>query len=142
MRNVLLTQKLILQPQQKNLFNSKMNWQHLTDLNQLSDIVDTSFKQPDEIQAVLIFKHSTRCSISSMALNRLENKWTETPKIPVYFLDLIQNRAISNKIAEIFNIEHASPQVLLIKNGQCFYTSSHSAISVADISEAISKQIQ
>jgi bacillithiol system protein YtxJ len=142
MRNAQLTQKLILQLQQKNLFNLNMNWQHLTDLNQLSDIVDTSFKQPDELQAVLIFKHSTRCSISSMALSRLENKWVDNPKIPVYFLDLIQHREISNKIAEIFNIEHASPQVLLIKNGQCFYTSSHSAISVADILEATTKQIQ
>lgn len=119
-----------------------MNWQHLTDINQISDIVATSSKQPDEIQAVLIFKHSTRCPISSMALSRVENKWNDDPKIPIYYLDLIKYREISNKIAETFDVEHQSPQVLLIKNGQCFYNTSHSSINVSDILEAIAKQNQ
>lgn len=119
-----------------------MNWQHLTDINQISDIVTTSSKQPDEIQAVLIFKHSTRCSISSMALSRLENKWASNSKIPTYYLDLIKYREISNTIAESFNVEHKSPQVLLIKNGKCIYNASHSSINVIDIMDAVTKQNQ
>lgn len=119
-----------------------MLWQQLTDTNQLIHIISQSNQQPHENLAVLLFKHSTRCSISSMALNRLESKWLDNEKIPTYYLDLIKYRDISNEIASLFNIEHASPQVLLIKNGKCFYSASHSAISVLDINEAITTQIQ
>ena len=71
-----------------------------------------------------------------MALNRLETKWTDTVQIPAYYLDLLSHRDISNEVATIFSVEHASPQVLLIKNGVCIYNASHSNISSSDILEA------
>jgi len=119
-----------------------MLWHKLTELNQLQDIISQSNQQPHENLAVLLFKHSTRCSISSMALNRLETRWNDDEKIPAYYLDLLNHRDISNEIASIFNVEHASPQVLLIKNGTCFYASSHTDISANSILEAITKQTQ
>jgi bacillithiol system protein YtxJ len=85
----------------------------------------------------LIFKHSTRCSISSMSLNRLETKWDTSLNLETYFLDLIKFRNISNKIAERFNVYHESPQVLLIKNGKCFFDCSHNQISVNIIKEQL-----
>ena len=97
-----------------------MLWHPLTDLNQLQEIISISNQQPYENLAVLLFKHSTRCSISSMALNRLETRWKDEEKIPAYYLDLLNHRDISNEIETLFNVEHASPQVLLIKNGKCF----------------------
>lgn len=117
-----------------------MHWEQLTDLNQLTSINNLSKEQ--HIRAVLLFKHSTRCSISSMALNRLESKWLDDPSVPVFYLDLLSHRDISNEIASLFLVEHASPQVLLIKNGRCFYNTSHSDISVSSITEAIAKQNQ
>ena len=119
-----------------------MLWHNLTELNQLQDIISQSNHQPHENLAVLLFKHSTRCSISSIALNRLETKWIDDEKIPAYYLDLLNHRDISNEIASLFNVEHASPQVLLIKNGTCFYASSHTDISANSILEAITKQTQ
>lgn len=119
-----------------------MLWHPLTDLNQLQEIISISNQQPHENLAVLLFKHSTRCSISSMALNRLETRWKDDEKIPTYYLDLLNHRDISNEIETLFNIEHASPQVLLIKNGKCFYSSSHTDISANTILEAIAKQTQ
>lgn len=117
-----------------------MLWHQLTDKNQLLEIVSQSKKQPHENLAVLLFKHSTRCSISSMALNRLQSKWVDNLKIPTYYLDLLSYREISNEIASLFQVEHASPQVLIIKDGKCIYTASHSEISVSIIMEAIAKQ--
>ena len=111
-----------------------MLWHQLTTLPQLEDIKNISKEQ--HIDAVLLFKHSTRCSISSMALNRLESKWTDDVTIPTYFLDLINYRDISNEIATQFSVEHASPQVLLIKNGVCIYHNSHSGIVASEILEA------
>lgn len=108
-----------------------MLWHKLSDISQLQDIKDLSKEQ--HISAVLLFKHSTRCSISSMALNRLESKWNDDEQIPVYYLDLLNHRDISNEIATLFSIEHASPQVLLIKNGACVYHNSHNGINAAEI---------
>lgn len=105
-----------------------MNWTPLTSLAQLEEIASTSFQQP-----VLIFKHSTRCSISSSALNRLERQAASSlPFIP-YFLDLIAHREVSNAIAEKFSVTHQSPQVLLIKSGQCAYHESHMGIGYREL---------
>ena len=110
-----------------------MNWTNLTDATQLESIKKDSFAQPQ-----VIFKHSTRCSISSMAKNRLDR--SEAPAgIHFYYLDLIAHRDISNKIAEDFFVEHESPQVLLIRNGECVYDESHSGISMDDIAEQAQK---
>ena len=114
-----------------------MLWHKLTDISQLNDIQNLSKEQSDKGLTVLLFKHSTRCSISSMALNRLESKWNDNEKIQAYYLDLLNHRDISNEIASIYSVEHASPQVLLIKNGICIYHASHTAISAADILAAI-----
>ena len=112
-----------------------MNWLKLITDAQLMEI--NLLSQNSEIDAVAIFKHSSRCSISSMALNRLERAWEiSEKKVPAYFLDILEHRSISNKIVELYGISHESPQFLLIKNGKCIYSASHSNISVADITSA------
>ncbi len=111
-----------------------MLWHKLTDIDQLQEIQDLSKEQ--RISAVLLFKHSTRCSISSMALNRLETKWNDNEQIPAYYLDLLNHRDISNEIANLYLVEHASPQVLLIKDGKCIYHNSHNGINALEILEA------
>ena len=79
----------------------------------------------------VIFKHSTRCPISMMAKRRFEMDWDKLPAdIPLYFLDLIKYRDISNQIALDFHVYHESPQVLLIKAGECVLDQSHGGISV------------
>lgn len=113
-----------------------MLWHKLTDISQLQDIQHLSKEQSSNGLTVLLFKHSTRCSISSMALSRLESKWKDDEKIPTYYLDLLNHRDISNEIESLYSVEHASPQVLLIKNGKCVYHASHSAINAAEILEA------
>ncbi len=106
-----------------------MNWINLTEETQLEKIKDLS---ADKTQ--VIFKHSTRCSISSMAKNRLDKASTPSD-IDFYYLDLIAYRNLSAKIVEQFNVTHESPQVLVIKNGSCIYDESHNGISMDDIIE-------
>jgi bacillithiol system protein YtxJ len=91
-----------------------------------------------DVDAVAIFKHSTRCSISSMAKNRLERSWNPRKKyIPVYYLDLLSFRQLSNEVANRFDLIHESPQLLLIQKGELKAHASHSAISAAIIEELI-----
>ncbi len=105
----------------------KETWEELQSVSQLDDIVEESKKHP-----VVLFKHSTRCSISHMAKSRLEGSTSETtPKI--YYLDLIRFREVSNAIASRFGIEHQSPQVILLKDGQPIYNASHGAINMNNI---------
>lgn len=104
-----------------------IKWVNFTDSNQLNELIKESNQQP-----VLFFKHSIRCSISSMAKSRLESDWDVEGVTPVY-LDLINFRSLSDLLAEKFNVEHQSPQVLLIKEGQCVYNASHNQISVASL---------
>lgn len=106
-----------------------MNWINLNNIQQLADIKELSKTRPQ-----VIFKHSTRCSISTMAKNRLERN--EQPESgDFYFLDLLKHRSISDQIAEDFAVAHQSPQILLIKNRECVYEESHSGIQMDEIAE-------
>lgn len=119
---------------QKVLFTKSspiMDWIELKEEAQLDEIILQS-----KAKAQVIFKHSTRCSISSMAKSRLERA-TSFPDINYYILDLIQHRNISQKIAEDFHVHHESPQILLIKDGNCVYDESHSGINMDEIAELV-----
>lgn len=106
----------------------KVNWIPLTDLGQLNEIINESVTKP-----VAIFKHSTRCSVSRMALRQFENEFDLSDKVTLYFLDLLNHRDISNEIATRFGVEHQSPQLILINNGKAVYDASHSSIDVESL---------
>jgi bacillithiol system protein YtxJ len=112
----------------KNTNTSKINWIELTDLGQLNEIMDLSHEQP-----VAIFKHSTRCSISRMALKQFENEFDLEGSVTPYFLDLLNHRDISQEIAIRFEVYHQSPQLLLIKEGKSIYDASHSDIDAMEL---------
>ena len=108
-----------------------MNWREFTTEEALEEIKTRSAEKPQ-----VIFKHSTKCSISSMAKSRLER--AAAPEgVEFNYLDLIAHRNVSSKIAEVFDVEHASPQVLIIKDGACIYDESHNAINMDEIVEAV-----
>lgn len=104
-----------------------------TPLRSLADLEQA--KAFSATQKVLIFKHSTRCSISSAALSRLERSWndSEMNHLKPYFLDVIASREVSNAVAADLGIRHESPQVLVIENGACVYDNSHMGIHYADL---------
>lgn len=125
----------------KNIFNSsedkssndsKISWNALTDLAQLNEIISVSYEKP-----VAIFKHSTRCSVSRMALKQFENEFNSSDKVTPYFLDLIEHRDISNEIASRFGVTHQSPQLILIKEGKAIYNVSHSDIDAEELGKKV-----
>jgi bacillithiol system protein YtxJ len=108
-----------------------MEWINLSNSQQIAEIKQAS-------GYAVIFKHSTRCSISGMAKRNFELNWEVIPdQTPLYFLDLISHRDLSALIAETFQVHHESPQVLLIKDGECILDASHSDISADEIAESI-----
>ena len=99
--------------------NDSSNRIVLTEIDQIEDIINSSEEKP-----VLIFKHSTRCGISTMILKRFENK-ISIHATPYYFLDIIKHRPLSNLIQDKFGVRHQSPQLLVIKNGKVVAHDSH-----------------
>ncbi len=125
----------------KNIFNSgnsnnkqpSINWIPLTEVRQLDEIMNASNKKP-----VLIFKHSTRCGISRMALKNFERSFDiDNEQLAIYLLDLIQFRTISNEISSIFKVQHQSPQAIVVYQEKVVYHDSHYGISVEAIKKAI-----
>lgn len=110
---------------------SNLNWEHISEEKELKQLFNLEDNKP-----ILFFKHSTRCSISSMALNRLEKEWAlSDDECKLAFIDLIKHRNISNLLSDLSDVTHQSPQVILVKNGRMIYNASHSAINTSEIFE-------
>ncbi|NCX96432.1 MAG: bacillithiol system redox-active protein YtxJ [Chitinophagia bacterium] len=112
-----------------------MKWIELTAESQLDLIDKQSHQQP-----IVIFKHSTRCSVSKMVESRLERA-NAPDNIQFYYLDLLTYRAISNAVANRYGVIHESPQVLLIINGKCHYHESQNIIYMEDLIEQANRTI-
>lgn len=107
-----------------------MNWNTLKNISDLDTVNNLS-----KSQKILLFKHSTRCSISAASLDRVERNWkdSDSEKLLPFYLDLLNHRDVSNEIARMYDVEHQSPQVLVIKDGKCIYSETHYAISYDDL---------
>ena len=107
-----------------------INWSSLIREDQIQAIIEESKQKP-----VVIFKHSTSCSISATAKGRLERQWNESElkEVKPYYLDLLAYRPVSNQVAQVFDIEHESPQLLLIRDGKCVYDASHLGIRLEEV---------
>ncbi|MBX3101402.1 MAG: bacillithiol system redox-active protein YtxJ [Bacteroidetes bacterium] len=107
------------------------DWQILKDPAGLEQLIHASFTRPQ-----LVFKHSTRCSISFMAMRRLAEG---TPQLAgyadIHYLDLIAHREVSNAVAENLAVAHESPQTILIHRGACILDQSHGGVLVDEIVE-------
>lgn len=114
-----------------------MDWNQLNAIDQLKQI-DAESKS----ELVLLFKHSIKCGTSSSALNRIERNWkpTDYSLFKPYYLNILMHRNISNEIENHYGVEHQSPQLLVIQNGKCIYSISHSAIRYDDLMEEVFKQ--
>jgi bacillithiol system protein YtxJ len=108
-------------------------WIPLNDLGQLSHI-----EKKSEIKTQVIFKHSTRCGISSMVIKQFTDAYQFNEKeLDLYYLDLLSNRDVSNEVGYKFQVLHQSPQILVIKNGVVVAHESHGAINDIELQKFI-----
>ena len=115
------------------LSNNSNNWPgpKLEDIDQLNTIAEASFLKPQ-----LIFKHSTRCSVSRFVLNDFKSGYGFSEvDFTAYFLDLLRYREISNAIANQFDVVHQSPQLLIIKDGKAIAHASHENVNKIKLTE-------
>ena len=119
--------------EKKEEFSIEPKFYTLTSMEELETIETISYKKP-----VILFKHSTRCSISRFALKRFDAEYDfSEEQMNWYLLDLLNYRDLSNEIARRYNIEHQSPQIIVIRNGKAVFDTSHDAIDVYDLKQFI-----
>lgn len=114
-----------------------MNWKKIESEEEINELL--SLSQSSETLGVIIFKHSPRCSISNLAKMRLQSGWSFGEEVPVYILNVIQKRDISLNIADQLNVQHESPQLLLLKNRECIYNASHIGVSPSGVEKVLKK---
>jgi bacillithiol system protein YtxJ len=108
-------------------------WKPLTSKEEVEQIKNQSQQSP-----VLIYKHSMRCGVSAAAKMRLEDGWPLTSnEVPIYYVDVLKDRPVSAFVADTFQVHHESPQILVIRNGECVYEESHFGIRVSDLKEVL-----
>ncbi len=111
-----------------------MKWNPIVTLDTVDTLVEESEQTP-----VVILKHSTRCGISDLILNRLERQWDaeSVPALEPRIVDVISDRAVSNHLASRFRVVHESPQAIILWKGEVIYHASHSGINFAAIESVV-----
>jgi bacillithiol system protein YtxJ len=105
-----------------------MNWITINSEEEVNNIYNST-------DYSIIYKHSPRCMTSLMAYRQLKSEVSAASgiEIPIYIVDVVQNRKESMAIANSFQVEHESPQILVVKNGECIYDASHEDVSLREL---------
>jgi len=110
-------------------------WNELNTVEDLNHAIEESAQR-----AVLLFKHSTACPISSRALSEFRSYLADAdPKVSYHVITVQTARSVSNEAAARLRIEHETPQAILVRNGQPVWNASHFGITAAALADAISK---
>lgn len=105
-----------------------MNYTEIIDIEQWQQILATSNDHP-----VVVLKHSTTCPISAAAYR----EFTSLELQHAYMVKVIEHRDVSNEIAKDVQVQHASPQVIIIQNGQATWQATHYHITASAVKEAL-----
>lgn len=115
----------------RNYKKAAAMWHTLTQIEDIAELDKKSFASPQ-----LIFKYSSRCSLSYSMLQAVESDAGKLARhMGLNFLDLIARRDISNYIEEHYGVRHESPQTLLIFKGECVLDQSHLRIKTDELIE-------
>jgi bacillithiol system protein YtxJ len=116
-----------------NKNESALNWEHLSLNTNWNSLISTN-------DWIVIFKHSNRCGISSMALKQFEREWGADSSAKLYMIDVVKERSFSRDVADITGVTHQSPQLLLLKNGEVVFHASHYQIDANSVMKIINEK--
>ncbi len=118
----------------KGSVDTAIDWQTVETPQDIQTIIDRSHQHP-----CIIYKHSPRCGISHSVKERFEKNWKAAEsEAELYYVDVVGQRAISDQIAQTFDVTHQSPQALVLNDGKVIFDTSHRAITAEALQEAIS----
>jgi bacillithiol system protein YtxJ len=94
-----------------------------------------------QVKPVFVFKHSTRCPVSGAARNRVVEYEAQNSGngVDIRMVKVIENRPLSNAIAEALGVRHQSPQIILVKDRAAVWSASHGEVRGDRLQEALDK---
>jgi bacillithiol system protein YtxJ len=95
--------------------------------------LDALFRAP----VALVYKHSTRCPIATMAYQEVQQLLRDRPEAPVWIVDVIVQRGLSREVAERTGVDHESPQAILLVDGEVVYDASHFGVRADDLAREL-----
>ncbi len=93
-----------------------------------------------ERETVLFFKHSATCGVSVRAFNEFQ-KYLESPAASLarnYVIVVQESREASDELASLVEVEHESPQAIVVRDGRAVWNDSHLAIKSEKLANAVS----
>ena len=99
----------------------------------LDQLIERSSRDP-----ILIFKHSTQCSISSAAYEAFSHFVESESSLTCGVVLVIEDRDISNRIETDLEVPHESPQAIVVRGGRAVWSASHWAITSESLKKAVS----
>jgi len=111
-----------------------MSWNEITTIEQWDEMLHRSSERGQ-----VILKHSTTCPVSANALHEFEQYLQDKPNesLDYALVKVIESRPVSNKIAEDLNVKHESPQILYVKDGAKYWTTSHWSVTKAHMTAVL-----
>lgn len=100
--------------------------------NDLNQVIENSSER-----RVFILKHSTRCSISAHALEEFKAFSLKHPEAAFAVLYIIDHRDLSNLLAQMSQIKHESPQVIVFHKSMPIWNASHWKIDQKNLEKAL-----
>ncbi|MDZ7807262.1 MAG: bacillithiol system redox-active protein YtxJ [Gracilimonas sp.] len=105
------------------------HWNTVSVRENITSLIERSREQPQ-----LIYKHSTRCSVSFITKEDLDYHVEQIAKhADLHLINVVEQRDLSNYLSQTLNIRHESPQALLLRDGQVTWTGSHWNVKAKEI---------
>jgi bacillithiol system protein YtxJ len=82
----------------------------------------------------LVFKHSTTCPVSAEAAREVRGL---DAGLPVYQVNVREQRDLSNWIAAAYGVAHQSPQLILVRGGKAVRSWSHGEVNRAAVAKEL-----
>jgi bacillithiol system protein YtxJ len=106
-----------------------MAMEHVTDESKLESVFKSTL--------AVLFKHSTICGVSAVAMDEMRDFVESHPDVPVYVVDVLAQRSLSQKATTYMGIEHQSPQIIIVRNGAAAWSASHYEITARRVAAAL-----
>ena len=96
-----------------------------------------NLEQMAHLERAVVFKHSRSCPVSWRADREVQQFSRLHPEVPVFKVVVQQDRDLSRRVADWTGVEHASPQVIVLRRGEVSSSESHEGVTAEFLDSAV-----
>lgn len=96
-------------------------------------------EQVAALPMAILYKHSPTCELSGMAVHEVKQFATAHDEVPIFMVDVLSQRSLSNHIEAHLQIRHESPQAIILQLGRAVWNASHRRVNSASLANALAQ---